>query len=435
MWHITKILPVTSFTFASYIVNKQHLSVTFTYRVEFKFGIKKNFTDNLFFNDVDLKAWDKIPKPVLEATLQALLIMLGINYWSAFRTNNIKIDGFTLTKEQADFWNKLYLHGLAEFFYLLKIDFRNLINFPYNDLQAKPAPQIFPQPKRVLLLNGAGKDSILSAELLKNKGLVFDLLAFAPTPAHTRVAKLINANSITVRRRRDPLLNIVLVGSYPSVSMYTFVGVLLAELIGYDSIITSNERSADFGNLNYLGLEVNHQWCKSTEAETMINDYIHQYITQDIHIRSLLREFSELEIVRQFVQYPKYLFDVTSCNSYFWLPPIQQRYMRTNYWCGRCPKCVFLFACFSAYLPKETVVSMFGANLYSKKHLESHFKRILGIQGTKPLDCVGEPEEMILAMHLASKRGEYAGDIAMKMFEENFPANYDFTGLQEKVFC
>lgn len=435
MWHITKIIPVSSFTFGTYSIDKKRSIVTFTYRVEFKFGIKKTFTDKLYFNDVDIESWDKIPKPVLESTLQALLIMLGINYWSAFRTNDIKIEGFTLTKEQADFWNKLYLHGLAEFFYLLKIDFRNLINFPCIDSPAKSAAKIFPQPKRVLLLNGAGKDSILSAELLKNKGLQFDLLVFTPTPAHTRVAKLINADSITVRRRRDPLLNIILVGSYPSVSMYTFVAVLLAELLGYDSIITSNEHSADFGNLNYLGLDVNHQWCKSTEAETMINDYIKQYITPDIQTRSLLREYSELEIVRQFVQYPRYLYDVTSCNTYFWLPPIQQKLMRTNYWCNHCPKCVFLFACFSAYLPKDQVISIFGANLYTQKELLPKFKRILGIEGTKPLDCVGEPEEMILAMHLALKRGEYTGDKAIKMFEENFPTSFDFVGLRERVFA
>lgn len=421
MWHITKILPVKSFTFATYTVNKKNANVIFTYRVEFVGGIKISFKDTLKINDVSPKDWDKIPEQVLESTLQALLLMLGINYWSAFRTPNIKIEGFSLTKEQAEFWNTLYLNGLAEFFYLMKIDFRNLINFPFDNSLTKIEPSDIKLPPRALLLNGAGKDSILSAELLKEDGKVFDFFTFSPTPAHKRIEKLVGAKSVTVTRRRDPLLNIILVGSYPSVSTFTFVSVLLAELLGYDSIIFSNEKSADIGNLKYLGLDVNHQWCKSSEAETMINSYIQSYITPNISTYSLLRQYSEIEIVKRFVQYPKYLFDVTSCNTYFWLPPMQQKLMRTNYWCGRCPKCVFLFACFSAYLPKETVVSMFRANLYSKKRLTSHFKRILGIEGTKPLDCVGEPEEMIEAMSLARNKNEYTNEPIMKMFERCFP--------------
>jgi hypothetical protein len=133
------------------------------------------------------------------------------------------------------------------------------------------------------------------------------------------------------------------------------------------------------------------------------------------------------------VNYPKYLSDVTSCNSYFCEPRLVQLFSRTNYWCNRCPKCVFLFACFSAFLPKKEVVRIFGANLYTKKRLVSLFKRILGIEGFKPFDCVGEPEEMVLAMHYASKKKEYSNDLMMKIFEDKFPINYNFNILETKV--
>lgn len=434
MWFLTKLLPVVSFTFGTYKVDTQLSIISFTYKVEFKYGIVQTFTDRLYLKDVKQEMWEQVPQSVLEPTLQALLLMIGINYWSAFPTKNMRIEGFELTREQATFWDSLYLNGLGEFFYVMKIDFHDLIAFPYSDTLIAPTPTRFPRPKRALLLNGAGKDSILSAEMLKANDTPFDYFAFAPTPAHKRIEKLVGAKSINVTRRRDPLIDAVLQGPYPSVSTYTFIATLLAELIGYDSIVFSNERSADFGNLEYLGLAVNHQWCKSSEAEKMINDYTQRYITPDISSVSLLREFSELEIVRRFVKYPKYLFDVTSCNSYFWLPRIQQRLQRTNYWCNSCPKCVFLFASFSAFLPKKTVVSMFGANLYNRRLLQRSFRRILGVEGHKPLDCVGEPEEMILAMHYASKGGEYAGTLAMKQFEEYFPRDYDFASLEPKVF-
>lgn len=77
---------------------------------------------------------------------------------------------------------------------------------------------------------------------------------------------------------------------------------------------------------------------------------------------------------------------------------------------------------------------MFGANLYKNKRLLPLFKSILGIEGFKPLDCVGEPEEMVLAMHLASLSGEYAGEPALELFENHFKGKYNPDNLIQKVF-
>ncbi|MBU0750299.1 hypothetical protein KKH15_02160, partial [Patescibacteria group bacterium] len=112
---------------------------------------------------------------------------------------------------------------------------------------------------------------------------------------------------------------------------------------------------------------------------------------------------------------------------------LEQHFLRTPYWCGSCPKCVFLFACFAAYLPKKEVVSMFGKNLYARRRLTSFIKRILGVEGFKPLDCVGEPEEMILAMHYADVRNEYSKTPAMRVFRTYFPAEYDFSQIELKL--
>jgi len=401
---------VTSFTFGTYTVDAARSTVSFTYRVTFKYSLAKTFTDRLYFKDVPKEAWDTVPTEILDATLQSLLLMLGINYWCTFRTKDIRIEGFTLTREQADFWNTLYTHGLGEFFYYMNIDWHGLINFPYDESTIAGTATRFESRKRALLLNGAGKDSILSAELLQAADIPFDFFSFAPTPAHARISKLVGAKTMSVTRQHDPLLDIAteLFGvsqAYPSVSTFTFTALLLAELLGYNSIIFSNERSADEGNLIYLGLPVNHQWCKSSAAEKLINDYIERYITPDITTSSLLRKYSEIEIVRRFVQYPKYLHDVTSCNAYFWLPRGIQHLQRHAYWCKRCPKCVFLFTCFAAFLPKDELVSIFGADLFTHTRLLPLFRRILGVEGFKPLDCVGVAEEMILAMHYASRRG------------------------------
>lgn len=439
MWNFKKTLRASSFTFDTYTVDVAHSTITFTYRVVFKSGKVKTYTDQLFFEDVSPEQWQKIPQSVLEPTLQALLLIIGINYWSVLYTDNIHIERFKLTRKQADFWNSLYLNGLGEFFYFNKMDFRNLIAFPYDDSATAPTPTRLHLADRALVLNGAGKDSILTAEMLKESGTLFDYFAFAPSPAHETIAKIVGAKTTTVKRRRDWRLQWITLfrgmsTAYPSVSTFTFIATLLSELLGYNSIILSNEKSADFGNLTYLGLLVNHQWCKSTEAEEMTNDYIQRYITPDIKVFSPLRKFSELEIVKRFVRHPKYLNNFTSCNTYFCLPRFQQLLSRKNYWCNSCPKCVFLFACFSAFLPKKEMIRIFGANLYSRRRLLPLFRQILGVEGFKPLDCVGEPEEMILAMYYASLRKEYSNEPAMRLFKKYFPPDYNFNELKQKVF-
>ncbi len=431
---------VSSFTFGSYSVDTSTSTLSFTYHVEFPNGKIKTYTDRLYLNDIPKESWDTIPQAVLEPTLQSLLLMLGINYWMVFPTNNMRIEGFTLTREQAEFWNTLYLHGLGEFFYLMKMDFDNLIAFPYDEHKVAATPAHYNPRKRTLLLNGAGKDSILSAEMLKEANVPFDFFAFSPSFAHERIGKLVGANTISVTRRCDRRMNFTAIvyrvtNAYPSVSTFTFIAVLLAELLGYDSIVFSNERSADIGNLTYKGLEVNHQWCKSSQAEKITNEYIQRYITPDIKSHSLLRQFSELEIVRRFVRYPQYLHAVTSCNSYFCYSRFEQRFLRTPYWCKECPKCMFLFACFAAFLPRKEVIKIFGGNLFAQKRRLPLIKRILGIEGFKPLDCVGEPEEMILAMHYAADKKEFARDAAIRFFKKEFPSSYPFETISKKVFA
>ena len=80
------------------------------------------------------------------------------------------------------------------------------------------------------------------------------------------------------------------------------------------------------------------------------------------------------------------------------------------------------------------MIDIFGADLFSKKRLLPLIRRILGIEGFKPFDCVGEPEEMILAMHYAAQRKEYSGEPAMRLFEKHFSQDYDFDDLARRVF-
>ncbi|HYF29365.1 MAG TPA: hypothetical protein VEA36_03315, partial [Candidatus Paceibacterota bacterium] len=137
-----------SFTFGTYHVDTRRSIISFTYRVAFPDGKERTYTDRLFLRDVPPEAWENVPPAVLEPTLQALLLMLGINYWAIFPTRDMRIEGFSLTREQAQFWDALYLNGLGEYFYAMQMDFRDLIAFPYDDAAVAPAAARLTLPAR-----------------------------------------------------------------------------------------------------------------------------------------------------------------------------------------------------------------------------------------------------------------------------------------------
>jgi len=73
-----------------------------------------------------------------------------------------------------------------------------------------------------------------------------------------------------------------------------------------------------------------------------------------------------------------------------------------------------VFLLLSAFLPKEQVVAIFHKDLFADMSLFPIYKQLLGLEGTKPFDCVGTPEESIYAFTLMAKRGEYTDDVIVK---------------------
>ncbi|HRN71069.1 MAG TPA: endonuclease domain-containing protein, partial [Candidatus Woesebacteria bacterium] len=178
-------------------------------------------------------------------------------------------------------------------------------------------------------------------------------------------------------------------------------------------MVVSNERSANYGNTEYLGETINHQWSKTAEFEVLFQNYVKKYITPDITYFSLLRSYSEYKITQLFAEYPSYFGIFSSCNKNY---AIHTDLPHTK-WCGACPKCAFVFIMLAAFISKEKVLSIFGQNLLEKESLLLTYKELLGIEGVKPFECVGTPEEVLLAFYKTYTKGEYNNSIVMKMFE------------------
>jgi UDP-N-acetyl-alpha-D-muramoyl-L-alanyl-L-glutamate epimerase len=390
-------MPEKTFQFKNYQFNPKTGVALFDYALD-----NLKFQEKLIFPAVKNKL-NQNQLVALDLALFNLFLIAGISYYKTSCPKNIDLGQYRLNKEQANFWNKVYTKGLGEFFYRNKLDFRGLVNFPFEkNYQIKPAK--IQTKKRALVPIGGGKDSIVVAELLKQKKKKFDLIYLGQSTLVDEVVAVVGRPLIRVERYLSPNLFAlnkkpgVYNGHIPISVYYSLLDVVAAILYGYDEIVLGNEKSANYGNVKYLGTMINHQWSKSWEFEKIFSEYLKKFITPSVQYYSLLRQKTELKIVGEFVKYKKYFPVFSSCNTNFKITKkAKQR------WCGECPKCVFVWTMLSAYLPREELLAIFHKNLYADRKLKSLFLELLGRKNIKPFECVGTPEEMRRAMKMAKK--------------------------------
>src|SRR3989344_1625521 len=381
------------------------------------------------------------PKPFSEEqidhihpTLDFLSLALGASYWKMFCPRIMETPHIKLSQKQAEFWNTVYTKGLGEFFYKNKIDFRGLVAFPVSKKAVEKAyirsVSDMGKTPRALVLFGGGKDSLVTAEMLKQSKKQFSFFALGDFPILKEPAKTAEVELITVSRSMDPKFfelsgrTDVYNGHVPISLFYSGTALLTAQLYGFDEVVISAEHSANYGNVEYLGETINHQWSKSEEAETLLRSYIRSFITEDIEYDSLIRDMHEIQVAELFSHYPKYLDVFSSCNMNFSLTKIAKKK-----WCGECPKCAFVFAILSPFIPKQKLVSVFNKNLFADEALLPTYRELLGLEAFKPFECVGTPEETKLAFLFAHQKGEYENDAAMKQFVSL--CKDEFTGIEK----
>jgi|SRR3989344_985227 len=363
---------------------------------------------------------NKIHHKLLDSIFINLSLALGISYWKIFCPKKIITPHYALSKTQAEFWNALYTHGLGEFFYKNKIDFRGLIKFPYQNISS-PKPMRLSTKNHSLAMIGGGKDSIVSTELLKKSRKHFTPFLLNKSEIQMETLRVLGKKPLIVKRAIDSQLfklnkrRDTYNGHVPITAIYSFTALLTAVFHKNKYIIASNEKSANYGNMRYLGTSINHQWSKSYEFERSFNKYIKKYITPDITYFSFLRSLNEIKIAEIFSKNNKYFKYFSSCNTNFAILKKSDRR-----WCGRCPKCAFVFASLAPFISKKDLLGIFGQNLFEKKALLPLFEELLGIKNFKPFECVGTPEETRLAFYKASQKDEFTNDVAIRMFKKEF---------------
>lgn len=285
-----------------------------------------------------------------------------------------------------------------------------------------PVP-LEPGPIETLAFCGGGKDSLVTMKALERAGVAHDSLVYASSiygtaaQQHALIDRLLDHGAQRARRRQwiyDDFLDAPVLELRREVGIETlcaaetpasvFASLPLVLTHGYRYIALGHERSADTGQVVWdaTGEWVNHQWGKSYEAEAMINAYVGAHLVEGFTYFSVLKPVYDVLIFNMLRRDLDAVPATHSCNI-------------RKPWCGRCPKCAYVWLNYMAHLPTELVDGMFGENLFDLPENQETFRQLIGLEDQLPFECIGQEGESRLAFEMCRAKGLRGR--AMEMFE------------------
>lgn len=358
----------------------------------------------------------------VQRALRGLHLMAGVSYWKATLAPTLVLDGDALSADDAAYFTEAWSEGLGEFFCRNALDLARRPRFPAGAATVHHEPVALTRSDDAYVLLGGGKDSAVSVEALRGAKLVCATLSVGSSEWIARAAKASRLPHLVIGRRVDPVLASLnalgaLNGHVPISAILAHATLLHATVSGIGSVVASNERSASFGNVTYQGVEVNHQWSKGLRFERRLGAWCDRNLPCGARWFSLLRPMSELHIAERFASHPRWFDHVTSCNANFRLDG-RAAVMR---WCGRCPKCVFVYAITTPFLDDDSARRLFGRSFLRDADNIPMAAALCGVEGDKPFECVGTPDEARAALHLASQHPREAESAVVRWFLDAVP--------------
>ena len=207
------------------------------------------------------------------------------------------------------------------------------------------APQVFSEtgaPVESIQYCGGGKDGPLSMKLLESAKVPF--ASFSYSISHYGSARDQFERVRPVLQRCKPAMShfVMIADAFLDVPLDTDdqwfkklglksrSNAALTEIFsilpvmlhyGYRCAVIGNEHSANVGNLEWAdenGMQVNHQWGKSYEAELIFSRYISRFIAVEGRYYSILQPIHDVVIFTLLRQYLDCIPFVHSCNV---MPP------------------------------------------------------------------------------------------------------------------
>ena len=360
------------------------------------------------------------PSETVRRSLRLVYLLAGISYFKAGCPPVIDLGDDALSDAERALLEAFYLHGLGEFAFRNEIDLRDLrIEAPMRPAPSAPsAGSRSPvSTRRPLVPFGGGIDSIVSVESvrpLQPDARLFVLNEFPAIEASIDATRL---GVVRATRRIDPaLLELngrgARNGHVPITGILSAIAVASAVLHGADEVVMSNEWSASSGNVVWNDREINHQWSKSLEFETLFRAVVHESLGGAVDYFSLLRPLTSLRIAALFARHPAYLSTFRSCNRAFHI----DEHARRTEWCGECDKCCFVDLILSPFIDAASLDEVFGGREpLRRESLRPQFDLLLSLgEGRKPFECVGDEHECRAAAFLAAKRDDRRDHIMLQ---------------------
>ena len=380
------------------------------YGLESLDGSTMLFRESFRFPNVGSAVLDADRRSVLHRLLDHLAVAAGLSYYKLGAPAEVVVEHGQWSGDDMAYHRALLTNGLGEFCWENDLDLLDPVwTFPVTS----PGHGVAQGPLPVVMSNGpmvpvgGGKDSCVSIEEIRGAGLRPTLVTVRRFPVIQDVIDASDLPDVAVARVLDPLIgslvaNGALNGHVPVTAIVTWAALVAAVLGGHDAVVLSNERSASEGNVSYRGVEINHQWSKSAEAEILLSDALGR-ITPSLRAFSLLRGMSELSIARNFgANCQRYFSTFSSCNGAFRTDPAR----RVDRWDGTCAKCQFVFLALATVLERAQLESIWGVDVFSDSTV-SGFHALLGLAEWKPFECVGEGIECRVALAIVSERSEW----------------------------
>ena len=405
------------FEYNSYDIVETETSFDISY--DFAIPGLVEFNPKWSFPKPEGKVLDELSRRALERTIFNLGMVEVVSYLKATCSPVLVVKCGSLNKEQIQWYKKLYINGLGEFFYRNNIvEAMNIDTFIDIKVENENCEKLELTQKLNgnLVPVGGGKDSSVTLEVLKDmdnvcyivnpRGASRDSAYVAGyneqtmyTPKRTLDARLLELN-------KQGFLN----GHTPFSAILAFSAYASAIILGRKNIVLSNEASANEANVS--GTNINHQYSKSIEFENDFRIYTEKFICKNgPNYFSLLRPLSEWQIVRAFVKTPKYFEVFKSCNVG----------SKQDIWCENCPKCLYVYIMVKAFLNDCDMDKIFKENMLDSESLKDTFNGLVYPNYDKPFECVGTKDEINLSLNMIVDRLNKEGKMLPVLLKEFNP--------------
>ncbi|XP_074658963.1 UDP-N-acetyl-alpha-D-muramoyl-L-alanyl-L-glutamate epimerase-like [Tubulanus polymorphus] len=410
------------------------------------------FTTSFWYNDVDFYLLENLYGERFMHWFYFNLVAFEMNKLQSVRPKYVDFGEYERfhTAEFERIWRRHFRGAYSQWLYQNDLDTYTGPEFVHAaadeskydavEIKTPTSAKTTANERAVLVLNGGGKDSLVSMSIFDKIGVDFASVGVSACRhgVSKKQHKLIRDLTAATNSKHhhqiwmfddffDSPLAEILGDKYGIKTVHVdevlrFVMSMLPIVLqyGYRFISLGHEKSAEVPNFVWQknGLAINHQHGKSRQQILMLKEYINENLIRNCHIFSVLKPINDVVIFSMLNSLNATEAALThSCNL-------------EKPWCKKCPKCAYVLLGFMAYLPRPIADDITGENVLNLPELRLFYRQLLGFDDFKPFECVGLIEETRLAFEICRRRG-YTGK-AMDDYSERVDA-LDFLTIADEL--